>query len=142
VSEAQLIGLLAGLAVGGAMLALLVWVALRQRRRAGPAGAGNGAEPADVPTTRAAELERRLAELEQTLAQTQAELIRLRERLGEAAGAPASRADAREVLHLGAQGLDVEEIARRVGRPVGEVELMLNLHGRAGAGARSAGAEA
>jgi len=143
VSLTQIIGLVAGLAVGATVLALLAWVALR-RRRAAPAPAGAGAEPgryegADTSANRAAELECRLAELEQTLAETQAELIRLRERLGERAGGPASGAGVREVVRLGAQGLDAEEIARRVGRPVGEVELMLNLHGRAGAGVGGAG---
>jgi len=45
-----------------------------------------------------------------------------------AADTSAARPEDREILRLHAQGLDPIEIARRRQMPVGEVELILNLH--------------
>jgi|GEM_PF-3374890 len=53
-----------------------------------------------------------------------------------APGSPEKAAAVDRMLAFARDGLDTEEIARRVGRPVGEVALVLGLRGPQAAGAR------
>ena len=54
--------------------------------------------------------------------------------LGEESQRPASRLSGREVHDLADEGLDAAEIAHRLDRPIGEVQLILNLQRRTSAG--------
>jgi len=126
------------------VIALIVAAALKGRfgadgRATRPAGGRRLAPPSRAPRSSdvadlAAELDARLRELRAALAEADAKIAELRSLTEREAApdqpsppTPQGKTEA-EIVRLAEEGTEPVEIARRLGRSVGEVELVLHLH--------------
>lgn len=139
------------------LFVLLLGTAAVLKSRLSPDGRGDSTErgdPASPPRARgdaapsdlAPETDARLRELRAAIAQADAKIAELRSLTGTDAPAqsgaktPEGKTEA-EIIRLAEGGAEPVEIARHLGRGVGEVELVLHLHRACSAGSPQTQAE-